>query len=101
MKTVALKECVLHMAKCASKNMPVQSRFMERRFGVNGAAVRKAVRELRREGVPICSIGDSKNAWGGYFYSENKKDIEAMLSNFRNRVESMVNTMALFEQKYV
>ena len=66
----------------------VFSRELERRFSLNGRSLRRIISYLRREGYPIGSSAT------GYFYAENKREIDLTISSFISRIFLIVRLLS-------
>ena len=56
---------------------------MESAFDVKGAALRKQINALRREGVPIAS-GEN-----GYYYAETEQEIRRTIAHMKHRISGI------------
>ena len=59
------------------------SRELESAFDVKGAALRKQINALRREGVPIAS-GDN-----GYYSAETEQEIRRTIAHMKHRISGI------------
>ena len=59
------------------------SRELESAFDVKGAALRKQINALRREGVPIAS-GEN-----GYYYAETEQEIRRTIAHMKRRISGI------------
>ncbi|MBQ0165359.1 MAG: HTH domain-containing protein [Bacteroidales bacterium] len=67
-----------------AKEYAVKSPELERRLGVSGAYIRRAVNSLRSNGVPVCS--DSN----GYWISVDPVEIRATITQLNSRAASIL-----------
>ena len=58
----------------------VISKTLERRFAMNGKALRDLVNALRRDGIPIASDQN------GYFYAKTETELRATIKHMRCRI---------------
>ena len=80
---------ILDFLKSNSSNTyTISGKTIASYFNISGIRVRICVNHLRRDGFPICS-----NRWG-YYYSEEKKDIEKTISSLRGRVASQEDAIS-------
>lgn len=67
----------------AHKGLPITSSKLSEAFGISGFEIRKMVNSARSEGCPICSCNR------GYYYSENRDDIDKTILSLSHRIGSM------------
>ncbi|MDD3778449.1 MAG: hypothetical protein PHU76_01745 [Synergistaceae bacterium] len=56
------------------------SKELELMFGIRGAALRRTINHLRREGIPIAS-GDN-----GYYYAETELELRRTIAHMKHRI---------------
>lgn len=89
---------VLSLTEQADPDHPITSREIEMILSISGSYVRDCVRDLRRKGIPICMISNSKSRRGGYFWSDNPYYTDRMIGNIKGRIISLSTTLALYEK---
>ena len=89
------KSFVLNIIKAYDKENPIHSGKLESRTGLKGIQIRDFVRELRREGEPICH--SSK----GYYYTEDKAEVQKTIDNLEGRAASMYATASALRSKVI
>lgn len=73
---------------------PVLSKLLELEFNTSGEVVREAVKEARRDGIPIAMCQH------GYFLARNYEEFKSTLHNLESRATSLFKTIYTFKQKY-
>ena len=74
---------------CFGKENAVFSRELEKRFLISGRDVRRIVKSLREQGVPICS-----DCHCGYYYATNRDEINKTLRGLNEHVNGVAGTIA-------
>lgn len=67
----------------AGEQYAATSRELEFAFDIKGAALRKQINALRREGVPIASSDN------GYYYAETEQDIRRTITHMKHRISGI------------
>ena len=67
------------------KENAVSSRDLERRFGICGRTVRRAVNKLRQDGHPVCSD------MAGYYLASSQKEINSTVTRLNEFVTGISN----------
>lgn len=81
-----MKQRLLNIIKGYGPDSPVNSGKLEDMLGITGSAVRDLIRELRRDGEPVC------NSKHGYYYGRDNKELISTINNLEARSVSMWNT---------
>ena len=91
---------LLKVIKTHTKKNPIVSQELNSMFNFKGSMLRDAVRELRRQGEPICITvenGRGSKTKNGYYYC--LKDAEQTINNLESRSFSMLKTAKAMREK--
>ena len=64
----------------------ITGKELELKLGIRKDTVQKLVRQLREDGVPICSSAD------GYFYAETRQELTETAARFNKQITTMMKT---------
>jgi len=62
---------------------PAASKELEAIFGIRGAALRRSINAMRRQGVPIAS-GEN-----GYYYAETELEVRRTIAHLKHRISGI------------
>ena len=86
MKKESLKSAIHYLIKKHSKDRPIKSSEIKRRFGCSDVAIRESIHELRsKDCVPICS-GNR-----GYFYPSDLSQAQHTYNHLTSRSREMIS----------
>ena len=86
---------ILEVIKRHTKESPILSDRLENEFDIKGEKVRGIIRELRRQGEPICSVNNMTKS--GYYYCLT--DAIKTINNLESRSFSMLKTAKAMREK--
>ena len=66
----------------------ITGKELERTLGIRKDTVQKLVRQLRADGVPICSSSS------GYFYAETRQELTETAARFNKQITTMMRTQS-------
>jgi len=66
----------------------ITGKELEQKLGIRKNTVQKLVRQLREDGVPICSSGS------GYFYAETRQELTETAARFNQHITTMMRTQS-------
>ena len=66
----------------------ITGKELELKLGVHQGTVQKLVRQLREDGVPICSSSC------GYFYAETRQELTETAARFNRQISTMMKTQS-------
>ena len=66
----------------------ITGKELELKLGVQQGTVQKLVRQLREDGVPICSSSC------GYFYAETRQELTETAARFNRQISTMMKTQS-------
>lgn len=66
----------------------ITGKELERTLGIRKDTVQKLVRQLRADGVPICSSAS------GYFYAETRQELTETAARFNKQITTMMRTQS-------
>lgn len=71
---------------------PMSKGYLISMVGENERTIRRAIRNLREQGYPICSLSNGKGYWMG-----NKEDVRATASELRSRAFKLLRVAKVME----
>jgi len=94
-----IKKEILEVIKKHTKENPVLSTKLDSMFSLKGSMLRDAVRELRRQGEPICitTKNHTETNLNGYYYCLT--DAIKTINNLESRSFSMLKTAKAMREK--
>ena len=66
----------------------ITGKELELKLGIQQGTVQKLVRQLREDGVPICSSSC------GYFYAETRQELTETAARFNRQITTMMKTQS-------
>ena len=78
--------CLFLKENHTGRENAVLSRELERRFAINGRALRRIISKLRQDGYPICS--DCR----GYYYARTQDEVNHTVSRLNELVTGVSNS---------
>jgi biotin operon repressor len=76
---------IILKAFCKGKKNAIHAIDLAKRLDkTSGETMRKYINELRKEGIPICSIKE------GFYYAESKREIEDTIAHLESRALDMM-----------
>lgn len=85
---VKMERIIVYLKRFSTVGNPISGKDLACHFGITGVKVREYINNARCDGIPICST-----RWG-YFYSEDRDQIEKTVLSMRGRISAQENAIA-------